>query len=168
VIRSASFHARAGLATIALAVSACLAGVATSAAAANPCTATGTTAAVAAKIFGHGASVSYNHLTNQCDVKTTTTVVSITSKSYFHAQVTNWLESLNDGGRASQIGVTGAGSGAVLLVATKYQSGYGPLLEFAAGPYSVIIQSYLGGEGRTRSEYKQWEALARAIYAHLG
>jgi hypothetical protein len=141
----------------------------------NACTSGAITTALANSVFGHGAKVSYDASNKSCaitppagtDLHAGETIVELYSKSYFAAQVSNWLEELNAYGHASKIAVKGAGAGAVLLVATSYNSTQ-PLVEFTAGPYAILIESNLNGNGQSQGVYKQWEALARAMYAKLG
>jgi hypothetical protein len=70
-------------------------------------------------------------------------------------------------GRVSEVPVAGAGSGAVLVKDTNYgNSGYGlgPVLFFTGGADTIAIQGSLTGP----PPLKKWEALARAIHAHMG
>jgi hypothetical protein len=96
------------------------------------------------------------------------TDVSLDPAGYFKNDVAGELDELNSYGHAHKAKVSGAGSEAVLLTSTTgYDEVTAPLLLLKAGTKTVAIGGPFAGEGQTRAVYKQWEALARKIYAHL-
>ena len=152
------------------------------AASSQVCAKLGATKAVVTKIFGAGASAAdykASATLTYCDI--TPRGVSPLTQDCYHAECTDvffgsgspssnaayqvaQLKRYGDAG-ISEVAVAGAGSGATLVkVAKPTSNGLGPGLVFAAGVHTIWIAGSLGGP----PPYARWEALARAIHAHLG
>jgi hypothetical protein len=95
------------------------------------------------------------------------TDVLVTPAHDFKADVESKIEELDSYGHARKTPFSGAGSGAVLLTSNDYGEVTNPAVIFEAGPKTVFIEGPFGGQGETPKVYKQWEALARTIHAHL-
>jgi hypothetical protein len=151
-----------------------------SAASSAVCSKLGATGAVVTGIFGAGAKTSTYKATTTtycditppgvspdgCSTHECTDVFDFTTG--LSADVAYQAAEFKEYGRGvSEVPVAGAGAGAVLLKAASYGSssyGLGPVLFFAGGHGTIAIQGSLGGP----PVFKKWEALARAIHAHLG
>jgi hypothetical protein len=185
-----SSFAKCGL-VVAVAVVTAWAGVGAASAAPNECTTTGVTKSVVTKIFGAGAkatnvpvppgepsgetpicTVSPTGVTfDDCSSVPSCVNVSTNPTSYasLTASVANAVLRLKQyaPGREFEVAVPGAGSGAVLVEDTNYgpQSlALSPTLCFAGGAYTAFVTGSL----TTARPSKKWEALARAVHAHLG
>jgi hypothetical protein len=95
------------------------------------------------------------------------TEVELSPGGDFKYDVEAELAALDEGGHAKKSPFSGAGAGAVLLTASGYGGLADPVVEFEAGRRLVVIAPPRTPESETGKVYRQWEALARAIYAHL-
>lgn len=95
------------------------------------------------------------------------TEVILGPASEFKAAVGAEYDELAEYGRAKRTPIAGAGPGAVLLTSSEYAEVVSPVVMFEAGRKFVTIVGPRAGEGETARVYRQWEALARAIHAHL-
>jgi hypothetical protein len=177
-----------GLVVVA-AVVAAWAGVGPASAAPNECTTIGVTKSVVTSIFGAGAKAtnvpppagSPSGATATCTVSppgvsfddcsslTPSPCVNVgtnptslaTNVAYYVTQFKEYAP-----GRESEVTVPGAGSGAVLVEDTNYGSqtlNLSPVLCFAYGSHTAFVSQAVG----VRPDFKKWEALARAVHAHL-
>jgi hypothetical protein len=170
---------RYGLAAAAtIAIFATVVGVSFGATGSNICATTGVTRAVAIKIFGSAAQAVYSSEFKgtgyvspaECAISVPaeiSTNIQLFPKSQFETQVKNATYSDSEYGHASTVAVSGAGNDAMLMLSSDYYA-FEPVLLFEAGAYAVLIEPNESESGRPQSVYKQWEALARAIHAHLG
>jgi hypothetical protein len=158
-----------------------------SAAATPPlCMDAGVTVAVVQKVFGPGARLGGEGISEsgRCPIESGVdgkppsncldglpecldTEVTLGPAREFKAEVKSRIEELGDYGHAHEKPFPGAGPGAVLLTSSDYGGATAPTVVFEAGPKAVSIGGPFGGEGQTAKVYKQWEALARAIHKHL-
>ncbi len=148
------------------------------------CTVTGVTTAVMRRIFGAGASLLATD-TYECEIESpqpgtscktphqtltdgryvsTCSYVSVTlfPADDFQSAVKGELHDLGLSGHASEKSVSGAGTGAVLMLSTSYGDTQ-PEVVLEGGPFTIVVSSPDIGVRYN----DQWETLARAIHAHL-
>jgi len=150
-------------------------------AASQVCAKIGVTKPVLTKVFGAGAHASIYKATTStycditppgvslqaCETAECTDVFIFTTA--LSAEVASEAAQLKQYGKGhvSEVPVAGAGGGAVLVKDTNYgPAGYGlgRVLFFPGGADTIATQGSLGGP----PVFKQWEALARAVHAHMG
>jgi hypothetical protein len=188
-MRARSSFAMCGLVVVA-AVVAAWAGVGPASAAPNACTTNGVTKSVVTSIFGAGAKatnvpppagspsgatanctvsppgVSFD----DCGVTASAACVNVgTNPTSLETNVAYYVMRFKEyaPGREFEVAVPGAGSGAVLVEDANYGSqtlSLSPVLCFAYGTHTAFVSE----DAQMRPDFKKWEALARAVHAHLG